>query len=188
MNAPELNAMALPLVLMSIAAPIGAVDAVYFHLWRFRLYAVPTARGEMVTHLVRGVTFAAGAYLLAQYRGGGAWFWLIGGLFAVDFVNNLVDTALEPRSRAAFGGLPTTEHIIHIVGATFAGAITISYFLTAWSNRAQPTELLSSRGTLPDWLILNGQTMAAGAALLTLVELGLFLHSLASPRQSPATA
>lgn len=184
MNTYELPASALPLVLMSIAGPLGAVDVVYFHLWKFRLYSLPSARAETVTHLFRGITFAAGAYLVATYRVSGAWFWLVGALFAFDFVNNVVDAALETRSRAELGGLPRTEYIVHIIGSTFAGAITIAFFITSWATHSEPTGLSSNRGIFPDWLILNGHLLATSAALLTLVELCLFLHSVAAPQCS----
>ncbi len=179
----DLPASALPLVLMSIAGPIGAVDVVYFHLWKFRLYSRPGARAETVTHLLRGITFVFGAYFVATYRAAGAWFWLVGGLFAFDFVNNVVDAALESRSRAGFGGLPRAEYIVHLIGSTFAGAIATSFFVTSWENQSAPTELSSNRGVFPDWLVLNGQMLAAGAALLTLLELCLFLHSLTATRR-----
>jgi|GEM_PF-6272107 hypothetical protein len=38
------NMTTLPLILLAIAAPIGAVDMLYFHLWKFRLFASPDAR------------------------------------------------------------------------------------------------------------------------------------------------
>ena len=52
--------------------------------------------------------------------------------------------------------------------------------------RSSRTELIANRGALPDWLVLNGRMLAAGAALLTLVELSLFLHVLIAPRRSAA--
>ena len=177
MNTPELSAPALPLLLMSIAGPFGALDVVLFHLWKFRLYSRPSARAETITHILRGVTFAIGAYLLATFRVSGAWFWWVGALFAFDFVNNLIDAALESRSRAELGGLPTAEYVVHIIGSTFAGAITIAFFTTSWANRSGPSELISNHGLLPNWLIVNGQILAASAAVLTAVELGLFLRS-----------
>lgn len=188
MNAPDLPASALPLVLMSLAGPLGALDIVYFHLWKFRLYSLPSARAETVTHLLRGIAFAAGGYLLATYSVSGAWFWLVGGLFAFDFFNNVVDAALETRSRAALGGLPRAEYVVHIIGSTFAGAIMVAFFVTSWASQSGPTKLASSRGTLPDWLILNGQMLAAGAALLTVIELCLFLHARTARRRIAAIA
>jgi hypothetical protein len=180
MNPLELQPTALPLLLMSIAAPSGAVDVIGFHLWRFRLYSAPSSRAETVTHLVRGATFAATAYLLATYRVGGAWFWIVGFLFAFDFVNNVVDAVLEPRSRAAAGGIPPAEYVIHVIGSTFAGATTIAFFLTAWTNRHLPTALLAHDASIPAWLSLNGRVLAGMSTVLTLFELGLLLHSVAA--------
>jgi hypothetical protein len=181
-NTIELSLSALPLLLMLAAAPIGSLDVIYYHLWKFRLYDVPTARAETVTHLLRGMLFSAGAYLIATYRFGGLWFWAVGALFLFDFVNNVIDVVLEPRSRRPLGGVPGPEQLIHVIGSSLTGAITVAFFVTAWRGRSAPTALLPALGSMPDWLIVQGQVLATGGALLTLVELTLFLRSLLAPR------
>jgi hypothetical protein len=174
----EASSMAIPLALMSIAAPIGAFDVLYYHIWRFRLYERPSSRAETVTHLVRGFVFAAIAWLIANYRLSGTWFWLAAGLLSVDFANSAVDVALERGSRAALGGVPRMEHVLHVFGATFAGAFTGLFFLLGWPERLEPTALTWTQDALPHWLVWQGRLNALGAALLTSVELALFLRSL----------
>lgn len=72
MSSPASNAT-LP-VLIAVAAPIGGFDGLYFHAFKFELYREPSARGEVVTHVLRGWIMSAGAYLLASYRPQGSWF------------------------------------------------------------------------------------------------------------------
>lgn len=166
---------ALPLLLMGVVAPLAAVDILYFHLWKFRLFESPSSRAETVTHLVRGAFFALGAFMLASYRMMGAWYWGIGALFLLDFLNSIADVALERRSRAPLGGVPTLEYVLHIIGSSFAGAITATYFLVGWAHAFEPTELVAAVD-LPDWIRWQGRLMAASGAALTLLELGLFLR------------
>ncbi|MDB4972208.1 MAG: uncharacterized protein JWN48_549 [Myxococcaceae bacterium] len=186
MNTVDLHSMTLPLAMLVIVAPIGGVDQLYFHLWRFRLYRVPSARAELASHLVRNALVACVAYLFATYRFGGAWFWAVGGLLVLDFLTGVVDTALEPRSRAPLGGVPALESVIHIVGSTFSGAITASYFLLGWADRLAPTALVPVDGSMPWWLVWQGRIVAAIAALLVLLELTLFARSQPAHRESRA--
>jgi hypothetical protein len=173
--------MKLPLLLMAIAAPLGSFDVIYYHLWKFRLHRQPGARAETVTHLVRGALFAGGAWMIATHRLSGAWFWAVGALFVLDFLNNVADVLLEPRSRAPLGGVPPLEYLIHVVGATFAGAITVAYFAAGWSDRLGPTALLPSE--VPVWLAWQGRALAIGAALLTVLELTLMLRAMLPERE-----
>ena len=134
----------LPVILMLVVAPIGALDVLYFHIWKFRLYREPSARAETVTHLIRGFLFGAGAWLISSYRLDGAWFWAVAVVLLVDFVNEIADVALEGESRAPLGGLPTLESVIHIIGATFAARPPSPLPSPAgrerrWRRRSSPT-------------------------------------------------
>jgi hypothetical protein len=164
-------------LLLSIAAPLGAIDILWFHLYRFRLYDHPSARCETVTHILRGLLFAVGAFVLARYRPEGAWFWIIAALFAADFVNNVCDVLVEQKSRTPFGGLPRLEYVIHIVGSTFAGAVGLAFVATSWSTATLPTALTRADG-VPLWLAWNGTAIAAGALMLTIFEASLFVRSI----------
>jgi hypothetical protein len=163
------DAMFLPLVLMLAIAPIAAIDILYFHIYEFRLYRVPSARKEMLAHVARGLLVPAGALVLASFEPHGSWFWVIGLLTIADFAVDLVDVYLEPKSRAPLGGLPPLEYMIHIVGAFAAGAITVAYFVQGWSGRALPTALVDT--TLPSWLVWQVRAAALGGIAVTLFEL-----------------
>lgn len=159
----------LPLILLAIAAPIGALDMLYFHLWKFRLFAAPDSRAETLTHIVRSVTVALLAWVLGHYRPEGAWFWIVGSLFALDGVNSLIDVAIERRSRAAWGGVPSVEAIIHTVGSTFLGAVAALYFIGGWDGRSLPTVLSPSE--LPSLLVLQSELIAGSGLFLAAFEL-----------------
>ena len=46
--------MKLTLFILLTAGPIGATDVIYFHLYKFRLYARPQSFREELTHIGRG--------------------------------------------------------------------------------------------------------------------------------------
>lgn len=157
----------LPLLLAVLAAPIGAIDVLYFHIWQFRLYEAPTARAETLVHVVRGLNFSAAVFVLANCQTAGGAFWSVGALLMLDVGVNVVDVLLEPRSRAPFGGIPRFEYLLHILGSTFAGGVVTSYFVLGPSAAMAP----------PRWLMLQGNVVALGGVLLTLAEVVLFVKS-----------
>ena len=169
--------MSLPLALLVIVAPIGAVDMLYFHLWKYRLFSSPSSRGETVTHILRSVTVAVLAWLLGHYNAHGLWFWVVGSLFVIDFVNSIVDVAIEPRSRAAFGGVPSAEAAIHNVGTAALGAIAALYFSSGWEQRLLPTALVPSVSELPAFLVVQANLIAITGMVLAALELVLLICS-----------
>lgn len=104
-------------VLMAVSL-VGGVDVLWFHLYRHRLYASPASVLEQSTHLVRHLLFAALSvgFVLGAPKS------LLLALFAVDLVNSVIDLALEPRSRAALGGVSGLESALHGVATFGLGA------------------------------------------------------------------
>jgi hypothetical protein len=175
-----------PLAIMSAVAPIAAIDVLYFHVYKFRLYAHRASRLETVTHLMRVLLFGATAFLLTHHEPHGAWYWAITGLAAADFLNNLADVILEPRSRAPLGGLPPLEYVIHIVGATGSGVIAGVWAIGAWPLAALPTEL-APPGEVPAWLATNGHALYFGAVAMLIGEAALLFRAMLRARD-PAPA
>lgn len=176
-----MNAAQAALLVMSIVAPLAAIDVLYFHLYRFKLYAHAGSRAETITHLLRGALFGAGALLMTRYETRGAWFWVVAAVIALDLANNIADVSLEPKSRAALGGLPPLEYLIHIVGATASGAIGALWIALGHPLAALPTEL-APQTTLPGWLSTNGYLLATGALAMLVGEAALMACSMARQR------
>lgn len=171
--------MFIPLILIAIVAPLGAIDVLYFHIWKFKLYKQSSARMEMITHLARGILFASGAGILFFFEPRGVWYWIVGAIFFLDFINSLADVSLEKNSRAPLGGLPTLEYIIHTIGSTFAGAITAAFLILGWPYQSLPTELAPiPEGTLPGLFTLFGWQFVIIGFALTLLESVLYFRSL----------
>ena len=165
----------LTLVLLGIIAPVGAIDAVYFHLWRFRLAQRPESRAETVTHISRSLILGIVAVTLAFYDPRGAWYFAIAGLLAFDFVNNVVDAFLEGDSRKDLGGVPRAEYVIHIAGATWVGAASLAFVGIGWQHAFAPTELVAV--SLPPMLVGNMVLVGVGSFALAAVEAALLLRA-----------
>jgi len=164
----------VPLALLTVAAPIGAFDSLYYHLWRFRLYARAESRTETVTHVVRALVIGVGALILANGRPSAAWFGVLSAVLSLSFVNDIADVLLEPASRRALGGLPPIEYLVHILGATLSGAVATAFILRGLQMHGG-----GEVAGLPPWLVASGTAIALGAFALAVFEGALLCNSTA---------
>lgn len=174
--------MKLALYLIMAVAPIAAVDVVYFHLWKYKLYERVQSASENVTHAIRAVLFIAALSILLHARPQGAWYWAVALLFGVDFVNTLIDVFLEPRSRAP-GVVPRLELLTHTTGTTFAGGAWVAFVVGGFDARLEPTALVPHpEGYLPAAVLWAGRLMLAIAIGLFVLETALALRAAARRR------
>lgn len=158
--------MSTALLVLCVIAPVGAVDVVYYHLYRFRLFEREASVAEEVTHLVRQACFIGIVALLAMGTPCPTADRALLALFAADLVNSAVDVALETRSRRPLGGLPPGEYVLHFLGTFGSGVATAAYVF--------------ERGTAfapaPTWQV--APMVVTGVALLA-VETALFVRAIA---------
>ena len=117
--------MSLAFELLMGIALVGAVDVLYFHLYRHRLFSRPESRWENVTHLLRHLLFIA--LTLGLLSGAGKAF-LVGVLF-IDLANNVIDLALERESRRSLDGLSPLESVLHGVASVGMGTVSLAVVL-----------------------------------------------------------
>lgn len=130
----------MTLFILCSLAPIGAIDVLYYHLYRFRLYERDHSVAEEITHLVRHIAFVSIAALLAL---GVTDAWAdraILVLLVLDLINSAADVLLEPRSRAPLGGLPAGEYFLHFLGTFGTALATASYLFERASLPIAPAE------------------------------------------------
>lgn len=173
-------------LILLAAGPIGAIDVVWFHLVKFKLYSRPQSIREEVTHIARGVFFPLGLGVLLYGRPEGWWFWLIVAVFAIELVNSLVDITLEPASREP-DRVPGPELVVHYVGATLMGAAGASYLLFEWGAGSRPTNLAPHElDAISPWIVPMGYFMVIVAVALVATEATLFARCrLRAERRSP---
>ena len=164
------------LYIILVAAPFGALDVLYFHLWKFRLYERPQSRWEEMTHLVRGLVAPAIVALLVVGRPEGGMFWLVAALFLVDTINSLIDVVVEPGSRAPLG-VPQEELAVHFIGTTAMGGAWAVYMITGWPARLLPTALATWNGAIPRWLARGVAPGICASFLLFAFEALLFFRA-----------
>lgn len=169
--------MSVTLTILAGASAVGAVDVLYYHLHRFRLFAQEGSVAEEITHLLRHVTFLLVIALLSSGSASPAVDRAILALLAIDLVNSAVDVLLERSSRAPLGGLPSGEYLVHFLGTFGTGLAAASYL---YERRSLP---LAAPEGLFAWQVRG--MLALGLALL-LVEGALFGRALA--RRSRARA
>ena len=106
----EVGSLNLTFLIIAIIAPIGAFDTHYYHQYKFKLHEREQSRSEVYTHVFRHFLLGITLPILATYKPGGYFYWLFGGLFFLDFINNIVDVYLEDESRKDLGGHHNNHH------------------------------------------------------------------------------
>lgn len=160
--------MSLTLMILCALAPIGAIDVLYYHLYRFRLFERDQSVLEEVTHLVRHASFVAIVALLASGVRTGIVDHALLALLALDLVNSAADVWLEQRSRASLGGLPRGEYLLHFLGTFGTGLATASYLYERQTLPLAPAEGL---------LAWQSAGLVSTGVVLFLVESSLFVRA-----------
>lgn len=128
---PLLSASA---VLWALALAVGAIDGLYFHLWKYRLYARPESRAEHRAHLGRAFLLPPTLWFAFLAPGSATAQRLVPLviLIALDAGLGVWDVLLETASRRAIGGLLRSEYLIHVVAtALHSGAEVLA--VAAWA-------------------------------------------------------
>lgn len=155
-----------------VVGVLGAIDTLYFHFWKFRLFERTRSRREHLTHGVRAALAGPTLMLLFVWPATGLALWMVAGLIAVDFAVMLWDLAEEPESRRTFGGIPPVEYAIHVVAsALHAAACALALAsrpLEAWSSSEASVVIPAAVGTIAGLIW-------PGAVLLALVHFVLLI-------------
>lgn len=120
---------------------LGATDIVVFHMWKHGLRARRESRAELITHFLRGPTYAALFLVVPNFRVEGAWFAALLAVLAFDVAISIADFWLEPASRASVGGLPRGEYVLHALLAMLYGALVVEVLRASGEGLAAPTAI-----------------------------------------------
>ena len=156
--------MIVPSILLFMLGLLGATDIKLFHTDAHHLHDHAPARGELVTHALRGPTYALLFALVPNFTFHGAVFVALLALLAFDLAISIVDFWLEPASRRALGGLPRGEYLLHVIMAMLFGGLVAAVFYEAPNAIAEPSELRWVSDGLPYWLRGALAGMAVGVA------------------------
>jgi len=179
--------MRIPLLILLAAGPVGALDVLYFHIWKFSLYSRPQSSGEQLVHLIRAVVAPLLFAILLAGRPEGAWYWLVAVLFAMDTINSAVDVVLEPASRAPIG-VPRAELALHFIGTMAMGAAWGTFMVAGWDTRNGAAALRAHTDLPPAIALLAWSSLAIAAAVFLFETLLVFRARAGGQAPSPVPA
>ncbi|WP_437869427.1 hypothetical protein [Sorangium sp. So ce363] len=175
-------------ILLAVYAAVGAIDGIYFHLWKYRLFANDASRREHHLHTIHAALFAIVIGTLYLAPSAGLLLWAGVGAFAASFVVAILDVLEERSSRENLGGLTPREYALH-VGLIALHSASVALVLaarpaSAWSLDA-PVLLDAALPELTHTIALN---LLPGAVLTALVHVALGLRPVALRFARPGLA
>jgi hypothetical protein len=160
--------MLLAAILLVCIGALGAFDVFTYHR-RAALTARPDTRAEAWVHVARGLVYPLQFELVAGFELHGAWYVAFVVLVVADVAIAAIDVALEPRARAAQGGLPPGEYAAHMLLSVLVGAYLCTLIAASLAWPAQPTAIVSVPHA-PLALRLALHALAAGCLAVTLLD------------------
>ena len=163
------NASAAALVVFML---LGAIDGLYFHLWRDRLHTRAASRAEHLVHTLRTALFVPLLPTLFLWQTAGVLLWAGLVVLALDQALELWDMVTEKGSRADLGGLSTSEYVLHMSSSTARGAAL------ALGLAARPAEAWSltspwSLGSMPTFASFVAWQSVPGAVIAAVLHVWL---------------
>jgi hypothetical protein len=134
--------MIIPTYILLAMGFLGAADIVLYHTKAHALRQRRESRAELVTHALRGPTYAALFLLVPNYSFHGGFVTALLALLVFDVGISLADFWLEPQSRASVGGLPRGEYILHTVLAMLFGGLVATVIAETGVSSSDPSALV----------------------------------------------
>lgn len=109
---------------------VATIDGLYFHLWKYRLFARTESLYEHKLHTIRAFLFIPIVFFLFYADFGGITLWAGIAFILLDLIVEMLDVFTENDSRTSLGGLTSLEYAAHVAATTFRVA-AISFILAA---------------------------------------------------------
>ena len=162
--------METPLWLLLLWNTVGAVDGIYNHLYRYRLYAHASSFTEHISHTLLSLGLSLTAIMLVFVNMGSVGFAFFLAVQAFLLIGTFWDGSIEFASRAPLGGFPRHEYLEHT-------AIFLLHGAFLWAVVANANQLVQGSGfgtfrwpPLPTFLLANAVVIVIGGLVM------LFLH------------
>jgi hypothetical protein len=161
------------LIPLLAAFALGAIDGIYFHLERFRLFAQAETRREHCLHTVRAFLVLPALGLLYLVEARGLALQLAALAVAADVGVMLADLAEERRSRLSLGGLPHAEYVVHVIANGLHAVALALAFASRPPDAWSPSAPMVAPSGLPfaAWLVVALLFLSAVGATLQHVVL-----------------
>jgi hypothetical protein len=123
--------MILALLLVVAFALVATVDGLYFHLWKYRLYARPESQYEHLLHTANVCVFVPQLFLFFCVVPRGPWLALAALLTFTTLAIEVADVRCEGDSRRSMGGLSSTEYLLHFLMSGLRMGFVCAIFATS---------------------------------------------------------
>jgi len=125
--------MIVALHALLLLGALGAFDTLYYHEWRLRLPATPSAGPELRLHAARDFAYAIVFGSLAWTTWNGLWILPLAAVLGFEIWITLTDFLEEDRTRR----LPAGERVMHaLMGIVYGVFLALLYpHAVAWWSR-----------------------------------------------------
>lgn len=144
--------MEIPTYLLLVIGILGATDILLYHAISHGIRTHAHSWKELVTHSLRGPTYAFLFIVIPNFSMNGKWFWVLIAILIMDVAISLFDFIYERESRDFFGGLPTGEYILHFIIAMLFGAFFMALVDRSAAWTGNETSIEYSPAPVP-WMI-----------------------------------
>jgi hypothetical protein len=152
--------MQIPTYLLFLLGCLGAIDIALFHSVAHGIRSHADSLGELVTHSLRGPTYAVLFMFIPNFEMHGLFAWGLMALFVFDVGISIWDFSLEQGSRRFLGGLPSGEYVLHMLMAIVFGALVTTVLCLEYHWFSAPTRLVWAPTGAPAILRLALSIMA----------------------------
>lgn len=128
---------------------LGATDIALYHTLSHGIRKHPDCRTELLVHSLRGPTYALLFAVVPNFALHSLWIWALYALPAFDLCLSVWDFAIEKRSRARLGGLPTGEYELHVLLGILFGAFVAMVLAASGDQMSLPTEVVHAPVAVP---------------------------------------
>jgi len=162
--------MEIPLWLLLLWNSVGAIDGIYNHLYRYRLYAHASSFTEHISHTLLSLGLVLTSTMLVFVEMGGVGFAFFLAVQVFVLILTFWDGYIEFASRAPLGGFPRHEYLVHT-------AIFLLHGAFVWAVLVNIDQLVQGSGfgalrwpPLPTFLLSNAVVLVVGGLVM------FFLH------------
>ena len=125
--------MILAHALMILFVCIACTDGLYYHVYKYRLYARPESRYEHLLHTVNVCLFLPQCFLFFCVRPHGAFLWAALATFFATLGVEIADVLSENESRKQLGGVVPLEYLMHFLMSGLRAGFLSAYMVAAGS-------------------------------------------------------
>ena len=149
---------------------LGATDILLYHSVSHGIRTHTESRRELITHALRGPTYATLFLVVPNFQLHGAFAVMLALLLIFDTAISIADFWLERQSRAALGGLPSGEYVLHMLMAMLFGAFIMALGPTLLAS-IKSESAIHAGAYAPLWLRATLATFALGVFVSGLMDL-----------------